>query len=136
MSWTQEVYGGNPAVHIDPSILFSSKNMIEPVSAIPYVDFTFAFNIIGYRTYRWKTTLSFNAGMYLFEYDAVDGVRAYINNSLIVPEYPSNNSWKEQSQTKYGSNCELLQTGTYDLRVEYYSSKYSGRVRFYWNLKL
>ena len=135
MSWTQEVFGGTPIVHMDPSMLFSTANMIEPVSSIPYIDFNFPFSVIGYRTYRWKTSLIFQSGTYLFEYDAVDGVRAYINENLLIPDYPDTNSWKEQSQTKYGVMIKL-ETGTYDLRVEYYSSKNSGRVRFYWNLKL
>jgi hypothetical protein len=136
MSWTQEVYGGNPVVHTDPSMLFSKSNMVEPYAEIPYVDFIFDIAKIGMRTYRWKTALQFNAGNYLFEYDAVDGVRAYINDILLVPKYPGSNSWKEQSQTKYSAQCSFPNSGMYNLRVEYYSSKYSGRVRFYWNLKI
>jgi len=136
MPWTQEVFSGNPVVYSDPSTLFSTNNLLEPSILVPYVDFNFDFNKIGYITCRWKTALQFIGGMYLFEYDAVDGVRAFINDNLLVPDAPSVNSWKEQGQTKYSVRVNLNATGQYDLRVEYYSSKYSGRVRFYWNIIL
>ena len=134
MPWTQEVFGGNPIVHSDPSILFATQNRVEPLASVPYVDFNFDFLKIGARTYRWKTSLVFAAGFYSFEYDAVDGVRAYINDVLLIPKYPDINSWKVQSQTKYSTQTQLAASGAYNLRVEYFSSKYSGRVRFYWNL--
>lgn len=134
--WTQEVFGGNPEVHSDLSQLFSNNNLIEPLALVPYVDFTFNFGIVGLRTYRWKTSMAFMKGRYIFEYDAVDGVRAYINDTLMVPDYPTSNSWKTQSQSHYVVDCTLTNDGEFDLRVEYYSSKYSGRVRFYWNIIL
>jgi glucose/arabinose dehydrogenase len=64
---------------------------------------------------RWVRTQSFAAGSYTFTATADDGVRVYLDGTLII------NQWRDQSPTTYTATRQLT-AGNHELRVEYYEN--------------
>ena len=64
---------------------------------------------------RWVKTQSFTAGSYTFTATADDGVRVYLDGTLII------NQWKDQSPTTYTATRQVT-AGNHELRMEYYEN--------------
>jgi hypothetical protein len=62
---------------------------------------------------RWVKTQSFAAGSYTFTATADDGVRVYLDNTLIIDQ------WRDQAPTTYTATRQLT-AGDHELKVEYY----------------
>jgi PKD repeat protein len=61
---------------------------------------------------RWSRTANFSAGTYRFYARVDDGVRLWIDNSLLIDE------WQEQSPTTYAADIYLTE-GNHNLMLEY-----------------
>ena len=65
---------------------------------------------------RWVGTRSFaSTGSYTFTATADDGVRVYLDGTLII------NQWKDQSPTTYTATRQVT-AGNHEIRVEYYEN--------------
>jgi PA14 domain len=64
---------------------------------------------------RWVKTQSFTAGSYTFTATADDGVRVYLDGTLII------NQWKDQSPTTYTATRQVT-AGNHEIRMEYYEN--------------
>jgi len=76
---------------------------------------------------RWTRIQVFDAGVYRFYAQADDGVRAWIDNQLII----------DRSQNAGGSTYTVdayLGPGNHSLRVEYYHGIGYSMIRFWWTL--
>ncbi len=61
---------------------------------------------------RWSRTLVFPAGRYRFTTETDDGVRLYINNSLVIDQ------WREQTRASYSVDRDL--NGSMAIRMEFF----------------
>jgi hypothetical protein len=64
---------------------------------------------------RWVRTQEFSAGTYTFTATADDGVRVYLDGTLIIDQ------WRDQSATTY-SVTRSVTAGTHEVKVEYYEA--------------
>jgi hypothetical protein len=62
---------------------------------------------------RWVTTRTFNAGYYTLTATADDGIRVYVDGTLVIDE------WQDQPATTYTSTL-YLGSGNHTITVEYY----------------
>lgn len=62
---------------------------------------------------RWVKTQSFAAGTYTFTVTADDGVRVYLDGSLVIDQ------WKDQAPTTYTAS-RSVSAGDHTVSVEYY----------------
>jgi glucose/arabinose dehydrogenase/PKD repeat protein len=64
---------------------------------------------------RWVKTQSFAAGSYTFTATADDGVRVYLDGTLIIDQ------WRDQSPTTYTATRQVT-AGNHEVRMEYYEN--------------
>jgi glucose/arabinose dehydrogenase len=64
---------------------------------------------------RWVKTQSFAAGSYTFTATADDGVRVYLDGTLVIDQ------WKDQAPTTYTATRQVT-AGNHELKVEYYEN--------------
>jgi PKD repeat protein/glucose/arabinose dehydrogenase len=64
---------------------------------------------------RWRQTRSFTSGRYRFTATADDGVRVWVDNTLLIDR------WRDQSATSYSAN-RTLSGGSHVIRMEYYEN--------------
>jgi hypothetical protein len=64
---------------------------------------------------RWVKTQSFTAGTHTFTATADDGVRVYLDGTLVIDQ------WKDQSATTYTAS-RTVTAGSHELKVEYYEN--------------
>jgi glucose/arabinose dehydrogenase len=72
---------------------------------------------------RWVKRQNFAAGSYTFAATADDGVRVYLDGTLIIDQ------WKDQGPTTYTAVRQLT-AGTHEIRVEYYEHTGGAVSRF------
>lgn len=81
-----------------------------------------AINVDGF-VVRWTQTLALDAGTYYFSATADDGVRVYIDGTMII------NGWLDQSPTTYSATRSVT-AGSHEVKVEYYENGGGAEVRF------
>ena len=74
---------------------------------------------------RWTQTLAFSAGRYRFTTTADDGVRLWVNNTLIIDQ------WFNQAEATYSAEIDLP-SGVVPLKMEYYDSQGAAVARLSW----
>ena len=74
---------------------------------------------------RWTRSVYFPAGVYRFFATADDGVRLWVDDSLIVDQ------WHQASSTIYVGDTYLWE-GQHDVRIEYYEKSGNARIRVWW----
>jgi len=74
---------------------------------------------------RWTRTLSLAEGNYRFSAVVDDGLRLYVDGTLII------NEWRDGSQREVSADLWLA-GGNHDLRVEYYENMGDALVRVSW----
>jgi hypothetical protein len=75
---------------------------------------------------RWTQSLSFAAGTYRFLASSDDGVRIWVDNTLVV------NAWYNQGLPNTHSGDITLNPGVHQVRVEYYEDSYQAAVQVSW----
>lgn len=77
---------------------------------------------------RWTRQAYFNAGTYDFIARADDGVRVWLDGSLIIDE------WKSQLRREHHA-MRTVTAGNHSIKVEYYENQGSAFIQFYWKPK-
>jgi sulfur transfer complex TusBCD TusB component (DsrH family) len=120
--WKGEYYNnrglsGNPALCRNDSAINFTWNDGGPGGGVGNDNFSA----------RWTRTLSFNAGRYRFHVAADDGIRMWLDGSLIIDQ------WKDQGTTEYIADRDLT-AGNHTLKVEYYEYGGGAIARAWWEL--
>jgi len=74
---------------------------------------------------RWTRDMTFTAGRYRFHLVGDDGIRLYVDGSLVI------NQWKDQGPTEYTYDLDLS-GGSHSLKVEYYENGGGAVARMWW----
>ena len=74
---------------------------------------------------RWTRDVYFSAGSYDFMVTHDDGVRVYVDGSLII------DAWWDQAAATH-SATRYLSEGTHQIKVEYYENAGEAVIRFWW----
>ncbi len=74
---------------------------------------------------RWVRDLALDAGRYRFTVTSDDGVRVWVNNSLIIDQ------WRTQAATTFNAEIDLA-GGTVPIKVEYYENTERAQVTLNW----
>ncbi len=74
---------------------------------------------------RWTQSLSFSAGRYRFTTTSDDGVRLWVNNTLIIDQ------WFNQAETMYSAEINLP-GGVVPLKMEYFDSQGAAVAQLSW----
>jgi beta-N-acetylglucosaminidase len=107
-----QVVGGNRSLNKLAKVGFNSGNK-APYSFLPVDNFSA----------RYTKRVHLDTGTYLFNANADDAVRVYLNNQLIIDAWPnSGNKLKQKSV--------YVSSGTYTIRVEYYEKTYASNLSF------
>jgi hypothetical protein len=115
-------YYPNPSLEGNPAVVRNDEQIdfdwaaSRPVPAVPPDNFSV----------RWTQTVTFDAGTYRFHARADDGIRAWINDSLIIDEWHLGTA-----DTEYTSDVRLSRS-TREVRVEYYDAAGTAEVVFWW----
>jgi hypothetical protein len=64
---------------------------------------------------RWVKTQNFSAGAHTFTATADDGVRVYLDGTLVIDQ------WQDQSATTYTAS-RTVTAGNHEVKVEYYEN--------------
>ncbi len=81
---------------------------------------------------RWTKKVNFTGGHYRFKAGADDGIRVWIDVTLIIDEWHGNTEgYRTYERDLYG-----LTSGDHDVKVEYYEASGGARVDFCWDLIL
>jgi photosystem II stability/assembly factor-like uncharacterized protein len=111
--WNNRTLSGNPVLcRDDGSVNFDWGNG-SPGSGVPSDNFSA----------RWTRSMNFNAGTYRFTVRADDGVRLWLDGSLIIDQ------WKDQPPTTYTTD-RTLSAGTHSLKIEYYENGGGASIQF------
>ncbi len=74
---------------------------------------------------RWSGDFYFDAGTYTFIARTDDGMRVWLDDSLII------NGWRDQTATEYRATRTLSQ-GVHPIKVEYYDRTGDAVAQFWW----
>jgi hypothetical protein len=74
---------------------------------------------------RWTGNFSFSAGTYTFTATADDGIRLWVDGTLIIDQ------WKDQSATTYQATITFT-AGTHAIKVEYYDNSGDAVAQLGW----
>lgn len=77
---------------------------------------------------RWSGRFEFEAGEWQFVVGADDGVRLWVNNSLLIDQWASSESYTVHKATI------ALEAGNHDLRLEYYDASDLAGVSVTWEV--
>lgn len=77
---------------------------------------------------RWERVLNFDGGDYRFYATADDGVRVYVDDTLVI------DGWKIQPATEYTGDISL-RPGKHKVVVEYYEEAEDALINVYWEPK-
>jgi hypothetical protein len=113
--WSNLWPSGNPdLVRNDPSIDFYWGAQ-APAYGLPADNFSA----------RWSREMTFKAGVYRLYAEADDGIRVYVDASLVIDE------WHDKSGNAVFT-ADLALDGKHQLIVEYYEHTGDAQVRFWW----
>lgn len=107
---------GTPVLtRLDPKIDFN-WGLTSPGPGVPAEKFSA----------RWQKQQYFAAGKYKFTASGDDGIRLYVDNTLVI------NKWIDQSETSYDVTLDLTD-GNHTLKMEFYDNTEDAVARLTWN---
>ncbi len=74
---------------------------------------------------RWTRTATFETGLYRFHAVVDDGVRIYVDTTLVL------DAWQDGAQREVTADCKIP-TGSHTLRVEYYERSGGAVIQVWW----
>lgn len=74
---------------------------------------------------RWTRTVNLGAGTYRFHLRSDDGVRFWLNNTLLIDQ------WRDAANTTFTVD-QVLSAGNHTLRIEYYENIGTAQIQFWW----
>ncbi|MCD6285276.1 MAG: hypothetical protein J7M39_05115, partial [Anaerolineae bacterium] len=117
--WTGEYFNGRDLAKVpvvtrtDPAINFDWK-WEAPVAGVPANQFAV----------RWTGTFTFEAGQVRFTTTTDDGVRIYVDGTLIL------DNWRPMRGTRYVT--VQIPKGTHTVRMEYFEALQAAKARLTW----
>ena len=111
----RKLSGSPKLVRYDPAIDFAWKEG-SPDTKIPTDDFSV----------RWSRTLGFTAGSYRFYASCDDGVRIFVDGSLVL------DAWRDQKLPNTRTGDIYLGEGQHNLIVEYYDHGGHASAHVWW----
>jgi hypothetical protein len=119
-AWRGEYYGnrdlaGRPAVVRDDAAVNFKWGTAAPMPELPPDGFSV----------RWTRQVSFQAGTYRFYALSDDGVRVWLDGTLIIDE------WHDLTSLVYTARREVS-AGDHTLRIEYYENADAAQIMFWW----
>jgi hypothetical protein len=108
---------GGPALIRDDAEINFDWGQGAPVSWMPSDDFSV----------QWTRTINFTPGLYRFNTRSDDGMRLWIDETILHMDYwsPQDNVWRYQDW--------YYLSGTHTLRVEYFEAAGNARMQFWWD---
>ena len=113
--YTNRFLNGYPALTRNESSVGSNWGNGSPAAGIPSDNFSA----------RWVRSLHFDGDDYRFHVRTDDGVRLYVDNSLIIDQ------WRDDSARDYAADI-YLGTGTHTIRIEYYEHTGTAELSLRW----
>ena len=113
--WSNRDYRGAPVLVRNDARIDFNWNRGAPDSRLPADDFSV----------RWSRRMRFDEGLYRFHTLADDGVRLYIDGSLIIDE------WKVGRAREIVREVNLS-SGNHSLRLDYFELTGDARARLWW----
>lgn len=106
---------GSPALVRDDTAIDFYWGSGAPAAGLPADNFSV----------RWTRSLYFEGGTYRFNVHSDDGVRLWIDNSLVIDE------WHDASAETHMA-AVALSTGNHTIRVEYYEALGIAQIQLWW----
>lgn len=106
---------GGPALERDDPEINFDWGVAPPVNWMPDDNFSV----------RWTRSVDFAPGYYRFVVQSDDGVRVWLNQTLLIDK------WQEMDYQLHYVDGTYLQ-GPHTIRVEYYEHTGNARIRFWW----
>jgi PKD repeat protein len=119
-TWRGEYYA-NPILSFEPALVRNDPAIDfnwgtgAPVSQLPAERFSV----------RWTRRQAFDEGLYRFHAIVDDGVRLYVDDTLVIDE------WRDGAARQLTGE-RWLSAGYHNLRVEYYDNTYESVIRVWW----
>jgi len=110
---------GSPALVRDDGAIDFDWSTGSPDPALPADDFSV----------RWTRKLSFNAGTYRFRTSTDDGVRVWVNGTLVV------DAWLDQKLPNTHTGEVYLAAGWHTVTVEYYEHGGEASAHVWWGAR-
>ena len=129
--WWEEVIAGYPDWRGE---YFANQNLSGTPALVrndTVIDFNWgqgapATNLPGDNfSVRWTRNQSFDDATYRFHALVDDGMRLYIDNTLVIDE------WRNGQQREVVADRQLA-AGSHNIRVEYYENAGDASIRFWW----
>ncbi|MCB0195037.1 MAG: hypothetical protein KDJ65_24020 [Anaerolineae bacterium] len=115
--WSNADLIGDVALTRNDPVINFNWGFSSPDSALPADNFST----------RWSRTVNFSPGLYRFTAEFDDGLRFYVDGSLVL------NEWSDATSLR-NRTIDLSLNGSRQLVVEYYERTGSAQVRFNWEL--
>lgn len=111
--WPNQNLAGDPTIVRNDPVINFNWGLNAPDSALPANNFSV----------RWTRSINFSEGLYRFTTEFNDGIRFYIDGSLVLSE------WSDTPVAKTRT-IDLNLNGFRQLRVEYYDSSGNAEIKF------
>jgi hypothetical protein len=110
--WPNQNLLGQPALlRNDPQISFDWQ-MGSPGASVPSDRFSA----------RWTRTIGMEAGIYRFQVTVDDGVRVWVDDTLII------DAWQDRKTRTLSADYVIAGAGAHSLKVEYYDNEFQAIV--------
>ncbi len=116
MYWPNQTLLGQPTLlRNDPQISFDWQ-MGSPGASLSSDHFSA----------RWTRTIDMEEGIYRFQVTADDGVRLWVDDSLII------DAWQDQKSRTLSTDYVIAGAGAHSFQVEYYDNEFQAIVSVSW----
>ena len=120
-SWAGKFYAntnleGSPVLERSDSSVNFNWGTSSPASEVPADNFSAT----------WSRTLDFGLGTYRFNATADDGVRVYVDGTLLIDE------WHDATADTYTADV-ALSAGAHTVRIDYYEGTGDANINVWWN---
>ncbi|KAA3657310.1 MAG: hypothetical protein DWQ04_28460, partial [Chloroflexi bacterium] len=120
-SWQGNFYSnttlsGSPVLQRSDSSINFNWGTSSPATEIPVDNFSAT----------WTRTLDFESGTYRFNATADDGVRVYVDGSLVIDE------WHDATANTYSADVTIA-AGSHTIRVDYYEGTGDANINVWWS---
>jgi hypothetical protein len=119
-SWVGKFYAnttlsGDPILQTEDSSVNFDWGTGSPSAEVPVDNFSAT----------WSRTLNFDLGTYQFNATADDGVRVYVDDTLVIDE------WHEATANTYTAEVSLS-AGAHEIKVDFYEGTGDAKINVWW----
>lgn len=125
---------GNPATNAFTACYFSDQNLSNPVLSRTETSIHYNWGDASpdptipadHFSARWEGNFNFNSGAYTFTTTDDDGVRIFLDGSLIIDH------WQDQPTPTYTAVINMT-SGIHTVRMDYYENRGEAEAILFWN---